>query len=323
MTIKLAIIGAGRWGQNLIKNFQLISDCEIKYVYDPGLNKNSDLNKRYDTTASFEEILDSDIDAIVIATPTSTHYQLLKEVIQNTDKHIFVEKPIVTSRFEYQNISKQVLNKPDNKFRVLMVGHVFLYNPRIRKIKEIIDSGELGDITYIHSTRLNFGPVRSDVDCYEDLIPHDISICNYLLNCKNPHVASVSAAGQNKRVDFCNVSLSYYPEHLAAISCVCSWNYPIKEQKLTIVGTKKMLMLDNLDTYFEPIKIFDKRINNDHSMVNNGTVVPVVNFQEPLFLECKHFIDCIENNQVPQSNFEESESVVKVLEEIKTLVGVL
>jgi len=264
------------------------------------------------------EILeDPNIQGIIICTPATTHYSVARAALQQ-DKHVLVEKPLTTSSIE----AKELLLLAEERKRVLMVGHVFLYNSAIMQIKQYIDNGDLGKILYVYSSRTGLGPVRSDINVCWDLAPHDISILCYLLNKKPLHVTSNGEwylKQGNEDVAFNTIE---FDQNLIANIHV-SWLDPIKIRKLTLVGTKKMLVFnDILPT--EKIKIFDKGFTYERplgdfgdfqlSLRDGDILIPKIKITEPLTEQCIDFIACIKNNKKPKSDGEHGLLVVQVLE---------
>lgn len=316
--MNIGIFGAGRWGYNLIKNFSLLLGVEKIVVYDPDSLKLLRINfgSHVSCTTRQEEIFEC--DAIVIATPISTHFELASKAIM-AGKNVFIEKPVTATADECLKLTS--LAKVGGG--VVMVGHIFLYNSAVVKIKELIDLGELGDICHIHSTRLNFGPIRTDVDAVIDIATHDISIVNYLLNSTPEFVSASSGGWVSGKMDTC-ISTLTYPKNIL-VSIYSSWFVPEKEQKMVIVGSKKMVVFNNLNV-FEPIRIYNKKVIPEYPDENlyipklkeEEIIIPKVASEEPLKNECQWFIDCCHGKKNPKSDLEESLRVMKILDAIRT-----
>ncbi len=318
--VKVGVIGCGYWGPNLIRNFRSTPNCEMVICCDKDqdrLKRMQTLHPGIQTTTNHEELLKMDIDAVVIATPVWTHYPLAKAFL-NAGKHVFIEKPITPSSKECQ----ELIELAESKKRVLMVGHTFEYTAPVNKIKELIDSGEIGEVMYISSTRVNLGLFQTDINVIWDLAPHDISIISYILG-KQP--VSVSAQGKDHYragiEDVAMTTLNYENGTIAFLHN--SWLDPNKVRKMVFVGTKKMLVYDDTSPN-EKIKIYDKGVDKPSYYNNFGEFqfsyrygdiyIPRIEDYEALGKETAHFVDCILNNQTPRSDGYSGLRVVKVLE---------
>lgn len=321
--MNIAVIGCGYWGPNLIRNFNAIADCNMTIccdLEDKNLERMQSLFPGIKPTRDYQSILHNpEIDAVAIATPVSTHYGMTKAFLQE-GKHVMVEKPLAASRRECLELI--AMAKKHN--RVLMVGHTFEYSAPVNKMKEIVASGELGEILYIRSDRLNLGLFQHDINVVWDLAPHDISIVLYLLG-KEP----TSVQGQGKWHYFENIedvataTLNFAGGEIAFIHT--SWLDPYKVRKMTLVGTKKMLVYD--DTHpNEKIKLFDKGIDAPPHYDTYGEFQfayrygdifsPRIDDREPVRVECEHFIECIKENKTPRSDGLSGLRVVTILEAI-------
>ena len=279
------------------------------------------------TTKNYKEILKSkDIDAVCIAVPTSAHFDLTKESLQ-AGKHVLCEKPLALLPAECE-ILKELA--PDCK-KILMVGHVFVFNPGINELKKVIAAGEMGHIHYAHSERTNLGPFRYDVNALWDLAPHDISIFNYLFESRP---VSVSARGQKclgtSLEDLAFATLEYPDDILVNIHV--SWLDPKKVRQITIVGDKKMISWDDLDN-LGPVRVYDKHVERTsvyyetygefQLLSREGSItIPKVSFAEPLKLQNQFFIDCIKKNQTPDiADARKGQDVVKTLVAIQESIN--
>jgi predicted dehydrogenase len=267
-------------------------------------------------TKDFDMLLaHQQLDAIVIATSATTHYDLAKKTLLHK-KHVFVEKPL-TLNLEH---AAELVELADQMERKLMVGHLMEYHPAIEKLKEIIQSGELGEIYYLYSQRVNLGKIRQDENALWSFGPHDVSIIMYLLEMEPE---SVSAHGQaylqEKIEDVVFVNLRFPNKIMVQIQL--SWLDPHKIRRMTIVGDKKMAVFDDVEAT-EMLKIYDKGVNNAQftnffeafSLRFGNVSIPYIKMTEPLKLECQHFLDCIQNDKVPRSNGRDGIRVVKVLQ---------
>ena len=324
--ISVAQIGVGYWGPNLLRNLVASQSVNVKKVVDFSRDRRDYVSGLYpavSVTDKAEEVFsDPDIQAVVIATPVATHFGLVMQAL-NAGKHVLVEKPMATSEEEMAKIGELA----GEKNLVAMVGHTFLYNSAVRYVKGLIDSGDLGDIRYIYSQRVNLGRIRSDVDALWNLAPHDISIIQYWLGGLAP--ISVKRSGmayvQNgvEDVVFMNV---VYPNNVIANIHV-SWLDPRKIRQMTVVGSKKMVMYDDIAE--NKIAVFDKGIdrmavlgeNMDFDKPNDfqfdhrsgDVVLPRITWQEPLKVEVAHFIDCIRNGTECLTGPRHALEVVKIL----------
>ena len=324
--LKISQIGVGYWGPNLLRNLVANKKCQVDKVVDLSSERREYVNRMYpaiQAIADVDEIFnDGGIDAVVIATPVATHFGLAMKALE-ANKHVLVEKPLAKSVIEVEKLGELSINKN----RVVMVGHTFLYNNAVRYVKKIIESGELGDIRYLYSRRLNLGRIRSDVDALWNFAPHDISIIQYWLGDPNP--VSVSKKGvdfiQNGVDDVVFMNIIYPNKIMANIHV--SWLDPKKIRSMTVVGSKKMVVYD--DTAENKICIYDKGIDRmavlgehmDYDKQNfytfnhrSGDILfPKIDFQEPLKIEIDHFIDCIQNGIECITGINHAKKVVGIL----------
>ena len=324
--INIAQIGIGYWGPNLLRNIVENSNCDVKTVVDISEQRQEFVKGIYPSikiTKKVNDVFsDPDINAIVISTPVATHYDLTIQSLE-AGKHVLVEKPMATTVEEVQQIGEIA----EEKGLLAMVGHTFLFNSAVRYVKTLIDSGELGDIRYIYSQRLNLGRIRDDVDALWNLSPHDISIIQYWLD----EPVRVTRNGmdyvQNRIDDVVFMNIEYPGNILANIHV--SWLDPHKIRKMTIVGSKKMVVYDDIAE--NKIIIYDKGIDRmailgEHMDFDNpntfsfehrsGDVfIPKVKWVEPLKTEIAHFLDCIENGTGCITDPTHALKVVRILEE--------
>lgn len=324
--LRIAQLGVGYWGPNLLRNLVANMNCCVKAVVDLSEERRKFVKSNYPSvtvTDKVESVLDDpDVSAVVIATPVASHFELAMKALA-AGKHVLVEKPMATSVEDVEQIGE--LTK--EKSLVAMVGHTFLYNAAVRYVKQLIDSGELGDIRYIYSQRINLGRIRSDVDALWNLGPHDVSIIQYWLD--DPEPVSISRRGMDyiqngvEDVVFLNV---VYPNDIMANIHV-SWLDPHKVRQMTVVGSEKMVVYDDIAE--NKIAIFDKGIdrmavlgeNMDFDKPNDfqfnhrsgDVVLPKIAWQEPLKTEIAHFIDCIQNGTECITGVEHAKKVVEIL----------
>jgi len=318
--INIALAGCGYWGPNLIRNFNSLSDCTVKAVCDLQKERLAHMNKLYGikTTSNYDDLLkDKEITGIAIATPVRFHFDMAKKSLL-AGKHTFVEKPMTSTAEE----CKELIKIAEEKKLTLMVGHTFIYSAWVSKIKEIIDSRDLGEILYISSRRCNLGLYQSDINVAWDLAPHDISI---ILHVFDQLPVSVNCQGKghvNKKIeDITNMTLNFVNGGFAAIQS--SWLDPNKIREMTFVGSRRMLVYNDIES-MEKIKIYDKRVETpphydtfadfQYSYHYGDSYCPYVQQKEPLLVEAGHFLDCITNGHKPKSSGKEALEVVQVLE---------
>ena len=318
--IEVAVVGVGGWGKNLARNYYQLPEAKLRYICDLDDEKLENMSRQYPgtkTTKNFDEVLqDSELDAVVIATTGPTHYALARKALM-AGKDVYVEKPFVLQVDEALELNELA----DKNGRVLMVGHLLEYHPVVTRLKGMIDAGELGDIYYLYSQRLNLGTVREDENALWNFAPHDISAILYLLG-KKP--VGVSARGQDYLQrdveDVVFLTLSFADKTMAHIHV--SWLDPHKVRKLTIVGSDKMAVFDDLEAA-EKLRVYDKgaKLSQEYETfaeyvgLRFGDItIPHVKSGEPLRLECLHFIDCVENRKQPLSDGQDGLRVVQVLD---------
>ena len=324
--INIAQIGVGYWGPNLLRNLIANKDCNVTTVVDLADERRDFIRGLYpsvNVTADTQQTFDDpSVDAVVIATPAATHFDLAISALKS-GKHVLVEKPMAQTVDEVEKIG--ALAKKNDL--TAMVGHTFLYNSAVRYLKQLIDSGELGEIRYIYSQRLNLGRIRSDVDALWNFAPHDVSIIQYLLGDLSPisvvrHGMDYVQSGIDDVV-FLNI---VYPNKVMAHIHV-SWLDPHKVRRTIVVGSKKMVVYDDIDE--NKIAIYDKGIdrmavlgenmefdNPDFLKFNHRSgdvLLPKIQFEEPLKVEIAHFLDCIQNGVECLTGTEHAKKVVEIL----------
>ena len=319
--INVGVIGCGYWGPNLVRNFKTLTSCRLKAICDVNESRLRHLRTIYSDVDAHTDaatvINDPDIHALAIATPVGYHYKLAKASLL-AGKHTMVEKPLAASSAECE----ELIEIADEKGVVLMSGHTFLYSSSVRKICDIINAGDIGDIRYINSRRLNLGLFQKDINVVWDLAPHDISIILHILgelpltvNCQgNAHVTSGIE-------DVTNLSLSFRNKKFATIQS--SWLEPRKVREMTIVGTRRMIVYDDLQP-LEKIRVYDVRVDRPphydtfaefhYSYHYGDSYIPHIQQEEPLKVECQHFIDCIESGMEPTTGGRSGLELVTILE---------
>jgi predicted dehydrogenase len=316
----IGVIGSGNWGRNLVRILSGMDTVRLKYVADTSPAVIAAVATNYpqiNLADDYHRILDDPgVGAVVVSAPAVHHYEIAKQALL-AGKHTFVEKPMTLE----VSHARELVELADGRNLKLMVGHLLLYHPCIAAVKAIVDSGEIGEIYYIYSQRLNLGTVRSDENTLYSLAPHDISVMLYLLG-STP--TSVSASGQSylrsgiEDVVFLTMK---FPNRAIAHAHV-SWLDPHKVRRTTVVGSRKMIVFDDMEIQGK-VKIYDKGVDrqteygsyDEFLTLRNGDIfIPDIRMTEPLRLECAHFIHCIENGITPLSDGRNGLMVTRVLE---------
>ena len=315
----IACVGAGNWGKNLVRVFHGLSDVDLKFICDAEAQTRYRMEQTYsDTTvvADYQRVLaDESVQAVVLAVPATHHFDATKQALE-AGKHVFVEKPMTLNVRD----ARELVELAEQTGRILMVGHLLEYHPAVQMLKELIQERELGDVYYLYSQRVNLGIIRQDENALWSFAPHDVSTVLYLLD-QEPD--SVSARGecylQEGIEDVVFVNLHFTDGKMAQLQL--SWLDPHKVRKLTIVGSQKMAVFDDVESA-EKIRIYDKSAER-RGVVSYGdaitlrfgdVVIPHLEMAEPLVLECRHFVDCVAKAKVPRSDGWDGLRVVRVLE---------
>ena len=318
--MRVGVVGLGYWGPNLARNFDALPDAGLAWLCEGSEDLLARQAARFPearTTHSIDELLaDPELDAVALATPVSTHAELARRVL-GAGKHCFVEKPLAQTVGD----AEQVLAAAHDSGRTLMVGHLLEYHPGLERLKEISDSGELGDVRYIYGNRLNLGQLRAEENALWSLGAHDISVVLRLVGEEpvecHAHGESYMQAGVEDVV-FCYLR---FPSGVAA-HLHLSWLDPHKERRFTVVGSKKMATFDDMALEGK-LTIYDKGFDQSYEgygeyIARSGDVFsPQVSNEEPLRIECRHFVDCLRESTTPRSDGEAGLRVVRVLEELQ------
>jgi predicted dehydrogenase len=316
----VGIIGFGYWGPNLTRNFHEIPGSHLVAIADlkeTSLQRAGSLYSDVMLVTDYRELFQLGLDAVIVSTPPATHYAIAKDCLEH-GLHVLVEKPLTLNSLH----ARELIDIAQAKGLVLMVGHTFVYNSAVVALKEYIDSGELGDIYYIDAARLNLGLFQRESNVLWDLAPHDISILLYLLG-ERP--ISVGAQGMpcvfDGIYDVAYLNL-IFPNNIPAYIHV-SWLDPCKIRRITVVGSKKMIVYNDVENE-QKLKIYDKGVDSPDytdgfgefqlSYRSGDIVIPRIRMSEPLRQECQHFLDCITNHSKPRSSGEDGLNVVKILE---------
>jgi predicted dehydrogenase len=327
--VRLGVIGAGHWGPNLIRAFLTSPRSQVVAIAERDARRREQVLERYEGVeghAEGDELLArGDLDAVVIASPTATHYRFTKAALAR-GLHVLVEKPLAPSVAEATELAALAAEAR----RVLLVGHVFLFHEGIRTVKRLIDAGELGRVQYIQSVRTNLGPIRTDVSALWDLAAHDVSIFQYWLGGMPSRATGKGGTYVNRGIEDVIFATLEYPNGVLA-SLHATWLSPRKLRQITVVGDRKMLVFDDMDLE-EPIRVYDKGVlpadpeagaivdsfAGFRSSIHEGEIlVPGVARSEPLRAECEHFLACVLDGATPLSGPAESVAVVSVLEAVE------
>ncbi len=317
--IRIAVVGYGYWGPNIVRNFNSINEAEVVTVCDSNPDALKKITNTYPgirITSDYNEIVTSpDIDAVAVVTPVFMHYEIARKALLNS-KHVFVEKPFTSSVTE----AEELIEIADKKNLIIMVDHTFLFTGAVKKIKEIIDNNVLGNVYYFDSTRVNLGLFQHDINVIWDLAPHDLSIMDYILNQEAEGVVTTGRAHLNGKEDIAFITV-YFSNNLIAHFNV-NWLSPVKIRSTLIGGDKKMLVWNDLESD-EKIKIYDKGVelkSREHiydllvSYRSGDMWIPKIDQTEALKAEAQYFIECLKNNKTPMNDGKSGLRVVKILE---------
>lgn len=318
--IGIAVVGTGDWGANLVRNFASVKGAKLTALCDndPGrLAKTAALYPGVKTYASIEALLKAeDVQAVVVSASAVSHYPLAKPVLES-GRDVYVEKPLALQVDQAEELVR--LAKTRN--RILMVGHLLLYHPGVQFLKKMVKNGELGELFYIYCQRVNLGKVRKDENALWSFAPHDLSVVLHLLEMEPLDVvARGSAFLQPKVEDVVFVDLRFPGGKMAHVHV--SWLDPHKLRKFTVVGSQKMVVFDDMEAS-EKIRIYDKGVDKSGQVVSYGDsltvrtgdiLIPKISLQEPLRIECQHFVDCVRDRRTPLTDGLDGLRVVKVLD---------
>jgi UDP-2-acetamido-3-amino-2,3-dideoxy-glucuronate N-acetyltransferase len=307
----IAVIGSGYWGKNLVRNFYQLG--VLKLICDKNERILNQFKKEYtdvESCLNLEDVFNhEDIKAVVVATPAETHFEVAHKAL-SAGKHVFVEKPLALTEKEGQDLVKLA----EKSKLILMVGHILQYHPAVIKLKELIKAGELGKIQYLYSNRLNIGKIRNEENILWSFAPHDISVILMLLGEMPESVYATGGSYLQRKIPDTTLTTMDFPSGVKAHIFV-SWLHPYKEQKLVVVGDKKMAVFDDVNK--EKLFLYPHRIDwLDRIPVASKVAAELVSvhMEEPLTLECRHFLECIENCQQPRTDGKEGLQVLKILQ---------
>lgn len=323
--IRVAVAGAGHWGPNLIRNFHNLHTSRVVAVVDTAPERLAQVAQRFPDIRLASDLAqtlrDIDVDAVVIATPTSSHYELAKIALE-AGAHVLVEKPLATTSTHCEELAALATRAR----RILMVGHVFCYNGAVQRVRQLIDDGRLGRLFYMSMVRTNFGPIRVDVNAAWDLASHDIAIADYWLGTSAVSVSASAGSWINPGIHDAVFATLRYPKDII-VNLHVSWLNPRKARDITVVGDQRMLTFDDMNLN-EPLRIYDKQVTDERSRpgyvdtfasfrasIRDGDItIPKVATGEPLRAECDHFLACVQAGSRPISGASEGTAVVRVLE---------
>jgi len=320
--INVSIIGLGYWGPNYLRIFNELPQSKVRYCCDldtNNLNKMKKENPNVKITQDYKKVAqDSYTDAIIIATPLNTHYTITKCCLEHK-KHMLVEKPFTSNYLE----GKKLIKLAEKNSLVLMVGHVYKYNPGIKKLKELMESGKLGDVYYIREERIGLGPIRKYASALWDLATHDISIALYLTDSFPTEIAAQGESYLQKNIEDLVFLTLKFPKNIMC-TIYATWIAPEKIRKITIVGSKAMAIFDDINKQ-KMIQVYERELDaklinstpkySDHqNIINIGKIyIPEVDKSEPLKNQAQHFLECILEHKQPITSGEDGINVVKVL----------
>jgi predicted dehydrogenase len=330
VTVNIALVGLGYWGPNLARNLALVKGGRLSVLCDARpeqLSRYGALYPNARTTTDYDAVLaDEGVDAVVLATPAPTHHPLASAALR-AGKHVLVEKPLATSVADCEDLIQLAAAGG----RTLMVGHVFIYNAAVRKVREYIDSGELGEIRYLYSQRLNLGQVRRDANALWNFAPHDLSIMGYWLRAEPIDVVARGYDYLQPGIEDVVFMTLDYPGGIGA-NVHISWLDPLKVRRMTVVGSEKMVVYDDVSTDAR-VMLYDKGVTRRgpdgaepslgrfesfaefQLLIRAGDVlIPQIEFSEPLRVETQHFVDCIVSGATPETDGQDGLRVVRALE---------
>lgn len=319
--INVGVVGCGYWGPNLIRNFASLHDAKLQAVCDLNVQRLKHIQDLYPSVEGYTDygrfLSEGNLDAVVVATSVGLHHPMAKAALE-AGKHVLVEKPLAKSSAQCADLI-EVANRNG---LTLMVGHTFLYSSVVRRIKQIVDAGDIGELRYISARRLNLGLFQKDINVAWDLAPHDLSIILHIFG-EVPHGLNCTGTPTvSPRVeDITTMWLGFSKNRSAIVQS--SWLDPRKIREMTIVGSRRMIVYDDTAP-LEKIRVFDARVESpphydtfaefQYAYHYGDQYIPYVKQEEPLKVECQHFIDCIRNKQKPISDGNQALNLVRILE---------
>jgi predicted dehydrogenase len=319
--LKIGVIGCGHWGPNLVRTFLELPEAKVEAVadLDPGRLNHVQTRHPYigHFTRDFSELLDMGLDAVVVSTPPQTHFEIVRACVEH-GLDVLVEKPLATTVAD----ARRLVEMAERNGRIMLVGHIGAYNRAVGALKEMIDSGELGELRYIDAVRVGLGMFHPTLNVIWDLAPHDVAILLLLLNEPPETVSTRGIACIQATIEDVAYMTLMFPSGILAHARM-SWLDPSKTRRITVVGSKKMVVFDDIESH-EKLKVYDKRVNatrnaesygDFHFAYHYGSVVsPYIDLEEPLRLECQHFIECVMSRRRPLTDGRHGLAVVQVIE---------
>lgn len=315
----VACVGAGYWGRNLVRIFHGLAEAQLKVICDGNEKTRDQVSQQYrdvEVQGDYNRVLaDSEVEAVVLAVPAPRHFDMAHQALE-AGKHVYVEKPMTLSAEEAETL----VSYAEQQGKVLMVGHLMEYHPAVRLVKGLIQQGDLGEIYYLYSQRINLGIVRRDENALWSLAPHDISVALYLLEAQPSYVSAQGESYLQPGIpDVVFVNMHFPDKKMAQLQV--SWLDPHRVRKLTIVGSKKMVVFDDVEST-EKVRIYNKAAERSQydsygeaiTLRFGDVVMPHLHMAEPLKLECQHFVECVREGRVPLSDGRDGLRVVRVLE---------
>jgi predicted dehydrogenase len=317
--VRVAVVGAGEWGKNHVRTFAQLRGAELVSVCDLDEKRLAHVRAQFPavgTTSHYDEVVqDRSVEAVVIATFASQHFSQARQALE-AGKHVLVEKPMTLAAAE----AEELVNTARRAGRCLMIGHLLLYHPAVVKMKQLVTSGEIGDLFYLYSQRLNLGTVRKDENALWSFGPHDVAVAVHLFGAEPEVVTAKGEAYLQKGiVDVVFVTLHFPQRRMAHIHL--SWLDPHKTRRTTMVGSRKMVVFDDMEPT-DKVRIYDKGVEirrqvetyEDYLHVRFGDIlIPHIGNAEPLRVECQHFLDCIRSGSAPHSDGVHGLQVIKAL----------
>jgi len=317
--VGIAVVGTGDWGANLVRNFARLPGARLVALVDSDPRRLAAAAAQHPgvkALASVDEVArDSAVQGAVVSASAASHYSLARTLLES-GKDLFVEKPLALEVAH----AEELVRLARERSRILMVGHLLLYHPAVRYLKDLVARGDLGDLYYVYSQRVNLGKVRRDENALWSFAPHDLSVILHLLDLEPVDVvARGSAFLQGKIEDVVFLDLRFPGGKLAHVHV--SWLDPHKLRKFTVVGSQKMVVFDDMEAS-EKVRIYDKGVDREGRIVSYGDsltvrsgdiVIPRISLQEPLAIECRHFVECIRDRKTPLTPGEDGLKVVRVL----------
>lgn len=319
--VRIAVAGAGYWGPNLIRNVYQLPESDLSTICDTDTERLEAIGRQYPAvprTTDYQQILENQaIDAVVLATPAATHFEMTRQALK-AGKHVLVEKPLALSSQD----ARELVQLADGQDLILMVGHTFLYNTAVHMMKRLIDNGDIGSLYYIYSNRVNLGRVRQDINALWNIAPHDVSILLYLIGHMPVQVTAQGATFLQEGIEDVVFTTMLFDNNVVG-HVQASWLDPSKIRQMTVVGSQKMVVYDDVASEGK-IKIYDKgalkvgngRIYGEYQIrLHSGDIhIPKVEMTEPLRNELMHFVECVQSGQRPLSDGRNGWEVVRILE---------